>query len=550
MPRRQAMTRGQELDDALASARLAGGQGRDLTSGRDPGASSQAQAVLTLQRQAGNRAVSSLLSGGTMTIQRDDDLEGLDAASRGGALMDVGANLSGQITSGYNLPGFSDPNYATPQATGGGVSTPVLGTVTGGIGIAFSSKQHHEARKALSTATPGTVGHKAAKRDYVGSATNVAQSTYGTASNITSTVAGSMTAAGSSGAQMAGAIAAPLTVPLNVLQAVRWGRKAHGARLRCDALKALIASEDAKIDPKTRLKALDDKVTALEDQKQEYIEARVEAAKEVTALEKSLKQFQLLRRPTRTQRMQMAELEMRVEAAKELVKNVEKDIDATATDLQAATQERNLVKKAREEMEKAVTEEAAIVVSGKTEQISLRMIQAYALKKNQRGLVKKIVNTIGSIIGAGAGVAGTVAAIAIAAGATAGASVLMATPVGWALGGAAALIGLGMASYSAWKFFSKRWKRTGSMTDASGQKLGFGARLGKTLAFWQKTGPSRRELYADKLYELAKDDAGPNKAKADEARATITSLGLDWVGSNMAADKPNSVKLIALKMGS
>ena len=511
--------------------------------GRGP--MSAGDAALHLQRLAGNRALGSLL-----TVQRDDDLLGIDATNRGGGLVDQGNAISGLVTSGTNLPNYADPTANTAQSNVGGVTTPAIGIVTGGVGLGFSSKRHHDARTALKTKTAGTVGHKAASRDVATSGGDVAEKTLGTASGITSTVAGGMAAGGASGASVAGAIAAPLTLPLSVLQAVRWGRKAHGARIRCDKLNALIASEDAKIDPNTRLKALEERVTALDAQKVDYTDAVSEANKDVADLRKSLATLEKLKKPTARQQLQMTQLLLQIQKAEDLAQAVQEDLDKTTANLNTATLERDQVRTAREAMEKAVSEEAAIVASGKTEQVSLRMIQAYALKKNQRGLVKKIINTIGSIVGAGAGVAGTVAAIAIAAGATAGAGALMATPVGWALGGAAALIGLGMAGYSAWKFFSKRWKRTESMTDTSGQKLGFGARLGKTLKFWEKTGPSRRELYADKLFDLAKDDAGPNKAKAEEARETIKALGLDWMATNMASDKDASVKLIAAKMGS
>ena len=513
--------------------------------GTASGPMSRSDAAMHLQRLAGNRALGSLL-----TIQRDDDLDAGDTANRFGGALEQGNTVSGNVTSGYNLPNYSDPDASTAQSNLGGVTTPAIGIVTGGVGLGFSAKRHHDARTALKTTTSGTVGHKAAKRDVDSTGGDVAEKTLGTASGITSTVAGGMAAGGSATASIAGAVAAPLTLPLSVLQTVRWGRKAHGARIRCDKLNALIKSEDAKIDPTTRLKALDERVTALDQQKVDLADALIEANKDVAVAKKAVRDLSRKRGRNRREEMDLRMLQVKAQAAEDLAKSLQDDIDATTANHSAAVLERSQVDTAREAMEKAVKEESAIVASGKTEQVSLRMIQAYALKKNQRGLVKKIINTIGSLIGAGAGVAGTVVAIAIAAGATAGASVLMATPVGWALGGAAALIGLGMAGYSAWKFFSKRWKRTDSMKDAAGQKLGFGARLGKTLKFWEKTGPSRREIYADKLYDLAKDDAGPNKGKAEEARETIKALGLDWVATGMASDKTSAVKLIAAKMGS
>jgi membrane protein implicated in regulation of membrane protease activity len=174
------------------------------------------------------------------------------------------------------------------------------------------------------------------------------------------------------------------------------------------------------------------------------------------------------------------------------------------------------------------------------------MIQAYALKKNNRGWIKKAVAAAGAALGAAGGAAALTASIAIAAGAAAGASVLMATPIGWALAGAAAAVGIGLATYQAWKFFSKRWKQ--AEFNGHGQKRSTGSRILNTLAFWRKTGPSKREEYAGALYKMA--NAGSDTVQRQEARKTLLSLGLDFDALGMAADKKNAEKLIAAKLAS
>ncbi|MFF7635982.1 hypothetical protein ACFZB9_22975 [Kitasatospora sp. NPDC008050] len=170
--------------------------------------------------------------------------------------------------------------------------------------------------------------------------------------------------------------------------------------------------------------------------------------------------------------------------------------------------------------------------------------------RRTRVRIKKIIAAAGGALGASGSVAALVASIAVAAGATAGASALLATPVGWALAGAAAAVGLGLATYKAWKYFAKRWEQLAEH-DADGKPTRSPlARLGKTLAVWKKAGPAKREEYAAALYGMAEGGQDADPVRTEEARKTIAALGLDWDGLRMAAQPESAKKLIAAKLAS
>ena len=154
-------------------------------------------------------------------------------------------------------------------------------------------------------------------------------------------------------------------------------------------------------------------------------------------------------------------------------------------------------------MENALNEAAEEVKQhrrGAPKKISLRMIQAYAVKKNKRGLIKKIVNAGVGALQTAAAVANLVVAIAVAAGlATAGASVLAGTPVGWALTGLAAAVAISFVGYKSWRYFAKRWNLTDEF-DEEKPARSFGTRAVETLALWKKARAEQAEEYASALY--------------------------------------------------
>lgn len=171
------------------------------------------------------------------------------------------------------------------------------------------------------------------------------------------------------------------------------------------------------------------------------------------------------------------------------------------------------------------------------------MIQAYAVKKNKRGLIKKIVN-------AGVGALQTAAAVAnlvVAAGlATAGASVPAGTPAGWVLTGLAGAVAIGFVGYKSWRYFAKRWNLTDEFYEENPAQS-FGTRIVEPLAFWKKAGPSKREEYASALYRMAAGD-GADPTREKEAKETIAAAGLEWDGLNMRDAPKSATRLIAAKL--
>lgn len=235
------------------------------------------------------------------------------------------------------------------------------------------------------------------------------------------------------------------------------------------------------------------------------------------------------------------------------VKELERQLQQADLGVQQALarqQERAAAKAAMERALGEAAEEVKQYRAGAEQQISLRMIQAYAVRKNERGRIKKIVAATGGALGSAGAVASLVASIAVAAGAAAGASVLLATPIGWALAGAAAVTGLGLAGYKVWKFFAQRWERTAE-PDADGKPTKPALdRLGRTLAFWKPVGPGKREEYAAALYRMAEGGSDADRVRTAEARRTIEALGLDWDDLGMKDEPESAVNLIAAKLAS
>jgi hypothetical protein len=106
-----------------------------------------------------------------------------------------------------------------------------------------------------------------------------------------------------------------------------------------------------------------------------------------------------------------------------------------------------------------------------------------------------------------------------------GGALAMATPVGWALAGVAAVIGLGLAGFKAIKWLKKRWAM--AATDKAGTARTTGARLSATLAFWKPAGKSRREVYGKQLLEYALGDKCYEE-QMHEARGIVKDLGISW----------------------
>lgn len=527
--------------------------------------------LLGLQRLAGNRAVSALLvqraSGQAETEEADVIGERV-----GGGVDTLNQAVIGQVLSGTSLPTYSsDPTGGTMASNYGGVTGPSLSVLTSGFGLGFSSKRHHGARKELKTATMGSAKHRVLTRDVKSSGADIGENTTGVVSNVFSTVGGGLQNFSSVAQNVSygvGSVGGGLAVPLSAFQTGRYIRKAEKARKRVQELKKLMADEG---QPDKALAAAKEEVKVLEATLVEA-QAGVDGAKQgikelkgqigqTKTVISTLKGRQTSGQETegtlrsigtevRLQERRLADQQNELSKLESNLADLRSTRDDTTADLQAAGEREKEHQKAADAMRDALDDASQQVkrdFSGsKTEQVSLRMIQAYALKKNNRGWVKKAIAATGGALGTAGGVAGLVTSIALAAGVAAGSAILVATPIGWALAGAAALVGLGLASYKAWQFFSRRWKQT--ELDAQGNKQSTGKRLAQTLAFWKKVGPSKREQYADALYEMAKDRS--NKVKYQEARKLLGALGLDWTQLGMRKDPVSAKALIAAKLAS
>lgn len=180
-----------------------------------------------------------------------------------------------------------------------------------------------------------------------------------------------------------------------------------------------------------------------------------------------------------------------------------------------------------DEMKKATGKGSSIQHRGKQalkspDPPTLIEIQAYAFEKNYMGTIKKLTASFGGLLQTAAGAASLAVAIAALAG---GGALVMATPIGWALAGLAAAVGLGVGGYKAFKWMRKRWEMSG--TDNAGNQRSTLGRLGQTLAIWKPAGKSRRELYGKKLLGYALGDQCYLE-QMEEARKLIADLGISW----------------------
>jgi hypothetical protein len=332
-------------------------------------------------------------------------------------------------------------------------------------------------------------------------------------------------------------------LPASLLQTGRYVRKAVKAKARVTALRTLMAAEDEQ--PKKALEAADQEVAACRElvyALDELFEAKSSAYR--ARLEEIVRSPRNAPPGTDIETLGRARLE---------IDDVERKLGDAPGELMRAMARQSQRQEAPRAVERGLTEAVEQVRPHKPdapEQVSLRMIQAYAVRKNERGRIKKIIAAVGGALGASSGVAALVTSIAVASGTAAGAGLLLATPVGWALAGAAAVAGLGLASYKAWKFFAKRWERTAGPGAEGAPVRSVPARLRETLAFWRHTAPSKREQYAAALFTMAAGGPNADRARTEEARRTVAALGLDWHEFGMNEEPESAKKLIAAKLAS
>ena len=519
--------------------RTAGPASRAATGGLSPAD------VLALQRTVGNATVTSLLrSAATVSVQREtEDAE--TTVGRAKDALDITAQNVGATTAMTIGSQYTDPSVSTSASYAGGMTGPFGSGIAAGVGLATGIRTMHSAQHDKDAQPVGSAPHREAARELGSARAEVGQNASGLVGNLLNGAGGAMNFAGQAppvynAVFSAGGAAA---LPASLVQTGRYARKAAKARARAEALRRLMSSQTAA--PRQALEAADQDVAAHRE--------LVGAIDELLTAKRATYQARVLEmgrspldRPLGTDldtvkeaRLEVHELEQRAEEA--------------ARGLAGSLAKQQQRQRARDAMERALGEAAEEVKrhrEGAPGEISLRMIQAYAVRKNDRGTIKKVITAAGGALGSAGAVASLVASIAVAAGATAGASALLATPVGWGLAGAAAVAGLGLASYKLWKYFAKRWEQAAEPgTEGGATRFGL-ERLGNTLAFWRKTGPGKREEYAAALYRMARGGQGADQLRTEEARKTVAALGLDWDALGMSAEPESAKKLIAAKLAS
>ncbi|KAF4405709.1 hypothetical protein [Streptomyces lycii] len=530
--------------------------------------------VLALQRSAGNGAVAAALggpsgvqrAGGPAAVQRAGGQEEREprpertpaATSGPTGLVGGGSDLVTPGTGADVGPDFRNPAVSTDASYGGGVAGPFGVVAASGVNLGISARGMHTAGRGRRAAQPGSAQHQAHSRDYAGAAGDTAQNASSFTANALHGTGGAMNLSGNylpeiyNGALTGGGFAA---LPGALVQAVRYSRKAHKAGRRVDRLRETMGRED-QVQRELVLAAAREEIEATRELVRELEEYHTFASSRKAEIAEGLQACEggaeLPDVDLAAFQAELGTLGQRVERAREK--------------LAAAEERRREQDRAQAAVERALTEVARQIKRYEQvgdEEITLRVIQGYALAKNQRGrLVKAIMAMSGALAASGA-VASLVATIAITAGAGVGAAALMATPVGWALAATAATAALGVGSYRAWQFFAHRWAQTAGTETGGEAENSVPGRLKKTLRFWRPTGPKPRERLAAALYQLASDperswgqetaeELGLDWEQSDYdtswARETVADLGLDW--ERLRGDRESAVKLIAAKLAS
>ena len=499
--------------------------------------STSAHPLLGLQRSIGNQATVALLRRQAL-IQRDDDLE--EGIEKVGGGLDVSFGQISNYSSMGGIQGnvYQQGNVNTPGALGGGVGS-AGGGLTSLTGMVLSSKQAEEARQTKNTeeqaGRKGEWTHRDASRTQKTQTTNALQSAgnltsagLSTAGNISQVLANAgATSTFAASNNILGGTAGAVALPVQVVNTIRTIRKAYKQWDRVSKLGAKIT--DPKGNAATATRALDDQ------------------AEIVTGLESLLADMRASVTEAETARDQNTRGSIPWTGMNQLVLDRQAAVSALETQHTAAVTTRDQLQVAKDKAVQELADAKQRITDGKEAPADIR---AYAMAKNKAGFWKKIVSVVGGVLGIGGGIAATVASIAAIGATTVVATTALATPVGWALCGAAAVIGLAMAGYAFWKWASKKYLR------ARESGMSRGRAFLAAINPFEKVGQSRRERNADRLYEYAagnSPEGGVCSAQdRDEARDVLTSLGLNW--STLKLDnpthKPAALRVIAAKMAS
>jgi hypothetical protein len=543
------------LMDPGASPALPGGvragAGTSLAVQRHPGPrghthpkddeSEDSSSVVTVSDDSEDSTHDSEFDGGDSAKEESEIEDPATGAGRAGNIMDAINSPTGAAFSGSYLPSYSTaPTGGNVVSNAGSLANPSLSIVTGIMGIGLGAAKLHRAKGGRAErradekkGKKGDAGDRLLTRDIQSGAADTGQGVASVTGNTLNVAYGALNNYAHAAQMPAYSVATAagfVTTPLAAFQTGRAIRKAEKARRRVDRLTAVMNDEGKVADA---LKAAQERWTELAELAYSIQEDLVEANAALNAA--------LAAKPPNAERINSLRSE---------VATLERMRTASQDQVARAGRDRDEQQVAAKAMHEAIRKVAAVVnrdTAGVTDEVNLLMVQAYALKKNHRGWVKKAITAVGGALGTAGGAASLVASIALAAGAAAGAGILVATPIGWALAGAATVVGLGLAGYQAWKFYSRRWQLT--RFDPEGNERTTLDRIRQTLDIRKKVGPSKRDGYADALYRMATDDQDAVLQK--EARATIEEgLELDWNALGMESDADNAKKLIAAKLGS
>lgn len=522
------------LQDATAAVRRRSGThgpSRALHEGGD-----SARQLLALQRAAGNSAAARWVNGTTPGSSTTGS--SLSAAAEKVGDLTSASDANNQFTGASAAGTFRDPSASTNAAQYGGVAGSGIGTLTSATGLVGQSVKFHRAHMLRKNARPGTAAHRAADVERKAGAGGTAEQGLSFVNMTTGFASAVMNLKQVAQAAVSGVAAASsgVGVAASAVQSVRFIRKADRARQRVERLRTLMADEDR---PSQALRGADKEVEALQ---KAVIDGTADLDAANIAFEKET--WEQARRKVEGGEPDYSLLVSLLKQSD----HAQVTLDRDRVELQAARsrqRERESVSGRMREALREQTEKVQRYRGGAAGDVSLREIQEYAAGKNSRGVTMKAVSAVAGLLGIGGSIASMIAGIAMAAGVAAGASVLVATPVGWGLAGAAATVALGVTGWKAWRFFQHRWQQT-AVTDVSGEIPSTGRRLRRTLAFWRALDPNERTSHAAALYEMARDETKADRAT--EARRTLVALGLNW--DEMRDDPKNGKKLIAAKLAS
>lgn len=495
------------------------------------------QQLLALQRSAGNATAVQLVTG-TKPGGPPAGPSLSAAAEKAGDVTSAG-DANNQFTGASVAGGYKNPDATTNAAQYGSVVGSGVGTLTSAAALASQGVKLHRARMGRKNAEPGTAEDHALGRDVKAGAGGTAEQGLSFVNMSTGLASAVMNLKHVVQAAVSGAAAASSGVGVIAasVQTVRFIRKADRARRRVAALQKLM---DDQNKPKQALKAANDQVEALQ---RAVTDGRVDAETADASFEDAL--WEQARQEARGAEVDFALLVRLLERADQAQAALARD----QADLEAARtrqEERAVVSAKMQDALEKQTEKVKRYRGAAVEDISLRDIQEYAARKNTRGTTMKAIGAVAGLLGVGGSIASMVAGVVLAAGVAAGAGVLVATPVGWGLAGAAATVALGSAGWKAWRFFRHRWEQSAAPETAGAHTPSRRDRLRRTLAFWKDVGPNERDQHAAALYEMARDETKPERVEG--ARDTLLALGLSW--DEMKDDSLNGRKLIAAKFAS